>query len=82
MGVEEKQKEEQILNVKFNEEINYYKKKGIVLAHGDLNVRTGKEKGFIEYDKFDDTFGIENDNKQRNSENEITNSRRKRIDVN
>ena len=47
-----------------NEEINYYRKKGIVLVQGDLNARTGKEKDFIEYDKFDDTFGIENYNNE------------------
>ena len=64
-----------------NEEINYYKNKGIVLVQGDLNARTGSEKDFIEYDKFDETFGIENYNNQhlRNSEDQIINTRGKEL---
>ena len=48
-----------------NEEISYFKKKGVVFVQGDLNARTGNEKDFIEYDKFDDEMGIKNLNNQR-----------------
>ena len=60
------------------EEINCYKNKWIVFVRDGLIARTGKEKDFIEYDKFDDTFGIENYNNQqiRKSEDEIINTRR------
>ena len=43
-----------------NEEINMFQKKGVTLVQGDLNARTGNTKDFIEYDKFDQQFGIEN----------------------
>ena len=64
-----------------NEEINLYRKKGVVLVQGDLNARTGSEKDFIEYDKFDEVFGIENHSNQnmRNSEDQNINPRGKEL---
>ena len=41
-----------------NDEISYFKKKGIVLVQGDLNARTGREKDYIESDKFDSLLGV------------------------
>ena len=35
-----------------NDEISFFKKKGVVIVQGDLNARTGPEKDFIEPDKF------------------------------
>ena len=60
-----------------NEEINMFKKKGVVILQGDLNARTGNQKDFVEYDKFDEEMGVENLNNQclRNSEDGNTNSR-------
>ena len=65
----------------FNEEINFFRNKGTVLVQGDLNARTGNENDFIKYDKFDDSFGIENYNNQqiRNSEDQTLNSRGKEL---
>ena len=65
----------------FNEEINFYKNKGIVIVQGDLNARTGNAYDFIKHDKFDDAFGIENYSNHllRNSEDQIINSRGKEL---
>ena len=60
-----------------NEEINTFDKKGTVIIQGDLNARIGKNKDFLTQDKYDETFGILNSNKQydRNSEDSTVNTR-------
>ena len=65
----------------FNEEINYFKRKGVVLVQGGLNARTGHEKDFIAYAKFDQQLGVENLNNQhiRNSQDQNTNARGKEL---
>ena len=65
----------------FNEEINTFKSKGIVLIQGDLNARTGNANDFITYHKFDDALGIDNYENQhlRNSQDEIINNRGKEL---
>ena len=64
-----------------NEEINFFNKKGVVLVQGDLNARTGRDKDFISYDKFDEELGVENFSNQheRNSQDHITNARGKEL---
>ena len=64
-----------------NEEINTFKHRGIVLVQGDLNARIGKELDFIESDKFDEDFGIENfsNHPRRNSEDTKVNQRGKEL---
>ena len=64
----------------FNEEINSFQKKGVVLVQGDLNARTGHDKDFVEYDKFD-PVGVENLCNQhiRNSQDLNTNARGKEL---
>ena len=64
-----------------NDEILSFKKKGVVIVQGDLNARTGNEKDYIEYDKFDDETGILISHNQyaRNSEDQVTNSRGKEL---
>ena len=61
----------------FNEEINLFNSKGVVLVQGDLNARTGQEKDYIEYNKFDQHFEVQNLNNQhtRNSEDLTINPR-------
>ena len=69
---------------KFDNEINLYKGRGVILVQGDLNARTGSEKDFIEYDKYNDTLSIENYDNQhlRNSEDQKTNVRgRELLDI-
>ena len=44
----------------FNEEISKFKKKGVTLVQGDFNAQTVCEKDFIEADKLDSLFGLEN----------------------
>ena len=58
----------------FFEEANYFKTQGEVIIQGDVNARTGCHPDFIASDKFDNVFGIENqdDNPIRNSEDKIT----------
>ena len=55
---------------KFFEEATHYSKKGEVILQGDINARTGAQPDFLNKDKFDDIFGIENleINPPRNSE--------------
>ena len=62
-----------------NEEVNLFNKKGVVLIQGDLNARVGREPDFVEFDKSDDYFGIENltNQSQRNSEDKTSNTRGK-----
>ena len=43
----------------FNEEIECFKQKGIVLIQGDLNARVGKELDYIEFDKHLDLGDID-----------------------
>ena len=64
-----------------NDEITFFKRKGIVLVQGDLNARIGNENDFIVHDKFDQQLGIENlDNQRmRNSQDQITNTRGKEL---
>ena len=64
-----------------NEEINVFKDKGIVLVQGDLNARTGSQQDYIELDKFDNIFGVENfsNQKKRNSEDKKTDRRGKEL---
>ena len=64
-----------------NEEINMFKRKGVVLVQGDLNARTGNEKDFIAYDKYDKKLGVENLNNQniRNSQDLNINARGKEL---
>ena len=64
-----------------NEEINTYRHKGVVLVQGDLNARTGSEADFIDFDKSDESFGIENLNNHppRNSEDTKVNQRGKEL---
>ena len=54
----------------FFKEAKSLNKKGEVIMQGDINARTGNEPDFISKDKFDDLFGIENNeiNPPRNSE--------------
>ena len=61
----------------FNEEIRKFKKKGVTLVQGDFNARTACEKDFIEADKSDSLFGLENLGNQnlRNSEDQNKNPR-------
>ena len=60
-----------------NKELNTFRYKGVIVVQGDLNARTGNEPDFVNADKSDDIFGIENlTNKgSRNSEDTKTNSR-------
>ena len=60
-----------------NEDINVFRQKGAVLVQGDLNARTGRELDFIESDKSDEAFGIENfsNHLKRNSEDAKMNQR-------
>ena len=55
---------------RFFEEARQFNQKGEIILQGDFNARTGKEDDFIPKDKFDDIFGIENEetNFPRNSE--------------
>ena len=64
----------------FNEEINIFNSRGIVLVQGNLNARTGQDKDYIEYDKFDQHF-VQNLNNQhtRNSEDLTINPRGKEL---
>ena len=39
---------------------HFFKKKGEVIVQGDLNARTGIDKDFIVYDKFDDVICVAN----------------------
>ena len=64
-----------------NKELNRFKSKGVILVQGDLNARTGSEIDFVNYDKSDDSLGIENldDHCQRNSEDSKINQRGKEL---
>ena len=64
-----------------NEEICTFKKKGVTLVQGDMNARTGISKDFIEHDKIDIEFGIENQTGQhvRNSQDTTVNVRGKEL---
>ena len=64
-----------------NEEVTYFRKKGLVLLQGDLNCRTGQEKDYVEHDKSDIELGIENFGNQilRNSEDKNKNPRGKEL---
>ena len=59
---------------RFFEEATQFSKKGEVILQGDINARTGDLPDFLTKDKFDDLFGIENDEKNppRNSEDKKT----------
>ena len=54
----------------FFEEARLFNKKGEIILQGDINARTGNELDFLPKDKFDDLFGIVNEeiNPPRNSE--------------
>ena len=60
-----------------NAEISHFSKKGLVLLQGDFNSRTGREKDYVEYDKSDMYFNVENFSNQssRNSEDKGKNTR-------
>ena len=60
-----------------NDEVTHFSKKGLILLQGDLNGRTGQEKDYLEADKLDSQFCIENlDNQNmRNSEDKSKNTR-------
>ena len=60
-----------------NEEINNFRKKGIVLLQGDLNARTGQDNDFVEFDESDKELGVDNFENQckRNSEDKNKNTR-------
>ena len=62
-----------------NKEINLFRYKGVIIVQGDLNARTGKEPDYVNADKSDDIFGIQNLTNQapRNSEDTKTNPRGK-----
>ena len=59
------------------EETNRFKQKGTILINGDMNARTGQNEDFVKHDKFDETFGIENNcsHPTRNSEDLFLNTR-------
>ena len=62
-----------------NKELNKFQHKGVTIVQGDFNARTGSEPDFVNADKSDDIFGIENLMNQgpRNSEDTKTNVREK-----
>ena len=64
-----------------NKELNTFRYKGVIVVQGDLNARTGNEPDFVNADKSDDIFGIENLVNQgpRNSEDTKTNPRGKEL---
>ena len=64
-----------------NKEINAFRHKGAILVQGDLNARTGNESDFVNADKSDDIFGIDNLSNQgpRNSEDRKVNPRGKEL---
>ena len=67
-----------------NEEITLFQNKGSVFIQGDFNGRTSVNEDFIRDDKFDNIFGITNDNDThaRNSEDHIINPRgRELLDI-
>ena len=43
-----------------SEELLCFNKNGVALVQGDFNARTGAEKDYVQHDKYDENFGIEN----------------------
>ena len=43
-----------------NQELNTFRKNGVILVQGYLNARTGSEIDFVDFDKSDELLGIEN----------------------
>ena len=60
-----------------NNEISYFSKKGVVLVQRDINSRVGQDTDYVEGDKSDEQFGVENFANQnvRNSEDHNKNTR-------
>ena len=62
-----------------HEETGRFKDKGSVFVQGDFNARIGQNEDFITQDKFDEVFGIDNNQNfpTRNSDDYTTNNRGK-----
>ena len=60
-----------------NKELNTYRQKGVILVQGDMNARTGIDSDFVDSDKSDELFGVQNLSNQsiRNSEDSTVNAR-------
>ena len=60
-----------------NKELNIYRQKGVILVQGDMNARTGIESDFVDPDKSDELFRVQNLSNQsiRNSEDSTVNAR-------